>query len=131
MGLPEIKLGLFPGAGGTQRLIKSVGKSKAMEMILTGEMIDAQEALDFRLVSAIFPQDKLMEEALKLAKKLGKNSKVAVGLGKMAVGYSFESDLSGGLRYETGIFNALTGIEDSKIGIEAFMHKTKPNFVHQ
>ena len=129
-GLPEIKLGLFPGAGGTQKIVRQVGKSKAMEMILTGEMIGAQEALDFNLTSAVFPHEELLPSALKLAKKIGRLSKVAVAAGKMAVGYSAESGLSEGLRYENGLFNSLTGTKDAKIGVEAFLGKQKPKFTH-
>ena len=130
IGLPEIKLGLIPGAGGTQRLIRSVGKSKAMEMILTGEMIDAKDALQFKILSAVYPADKLMPSALKLAKSLGKMSLTAVSAGKQAVCHSFESGLSEGLNYEKGLFNTLTGTKDMKIGVEAFLHKVKPKFTH-
>ncbi|CAI2371171.1 unnamed protein product [Moneuplotes crassus] len=129
-GLPEIKLGLFPGAGGTQRIIRQVGKSKAMEMILSGEMIDAQEALHFKLASSVLPPDQLLEAALKLAKKIGKLSKVAVAAAKMAVNYSAEAGLSEGMRYESSMFNSLTGTKDAKIGVEAFLSKQKAKFVH-
>jgi len=130
LGLPEIKLALFPGAGGTQRLIRSVGKSKAMEMILSGEMIDANEALEYKLISAVHPHEKLLDEAFKLAKKIGKLSKIATSAGKLAVTHSFESSISEGTRYEQGLFNMLTGTKDSKIGVEAFLSKQKPKFVN-
>ena len=112
--LPEIKLGLIPGAGGTQRLIRQVGKSKAMEMIMTGDVIDAQEAHDFQIASSVFPHEKLLPEALELAKRMGKMSQFAVSSGKMAIKQSHECGLTEGLRYEQGLFNTLTGTQDIK-----------------
>jgi enoyl-CoA hydratase/carnithine racemase len=129
-GLPEVTLGLLPGAGGTQRLIRQVGKSKAMEMILTGDMISAKEALDYKVVSQVVKGEDLAAAALKIAKNIGRLSKIATGAAKMTVSRAYEVGLAEGTRYEAAFFNTLTGTKDSKIGIDAFLTKQKPKFVH-
>ena len=130
-GLPEIKLGLIPGAGGTQALIRNIGKSKAMEMILTGSSIPAEEALRLSLISKVIPHDKLTEETLKLAKKISKQSLPAIASAKKCVKYAYESNLSQGLEYERAMFNALTGTQDVIEGVSAFLAKRKPNWQHK
>lgn len=130
-GLPELSLGLLPGAGGTQRLIRQVGKSRAMEMILSGDMIDAKEALSFKIVSQVVTPEELSAAAFKLAKQIGKLSKVATTAAKMSVTRAYESGLSEGTKYEVALFNTLTGTKDCKIGVEAFLGKQKPKFIHE
>lgn len=130
-GLPEIKLGLIPGAGGTQSLIRNVGKSKAMEMILTGNPIEADEAYRLSLVSKVVPHDKLMEETIKLAKRVAKQSLPASASAKKCVRYAYESNLSQGIDFERAMFNALTGTEDVIEGVTAFLTKKKPQWKHR
>lgn len=129
-GLPEIKLGLIPGAGGTQALIRNVGKSKAMEMILTGNPIMADEAYRLSLVSKVVAHDKLMDEAMKLAKKVAKQSLPASASAKKCVRYAYESSLSQGIDFERAMFNGLTGTEDIVEGVTAFLTKKKPQWKH-
>lgn len=129
-GLPEIKLGLIPGAGGTQALIRNVGKSKAMEMILTGNPITAEEAFRYSLASRLVPHDKLMDETLKLAKKIGKLSLPSIGSAKKCVKYAWDSNLSQGMAFERSMFNALTGTQDVVEGVTAFLQKRKPKWNH-
>lgn len=128
--MPEIRLGLVPGAGGTQALIRNVGKSKAMEMILTGKPITAQDALDHHLVSKVVPHDSLMEETLSIAKKIGKLSLCAISTAKKCVNYANESTLHSGIEYEKGMFNALFGTNDAKEGVSAFIEKRKPKWTN-
>jgi enoyl-CoA hydratase len=130
-GLPEIKLGLIPGAGGTQQLIRNVGKSKAMEMILTGNPIMADEAKDLHLVSRVVPHDQLMPETIKLAKKVSKMSLPSVASAKKAVRYAYESSLTQGNEYETAMFNSLSGTQDAVEGVAAFLSKRKPKWQHK
>lgn len=130
LGLPEIKLGLFPGAGGTQRLTRIVGKSKAMDMILSGEFITANEAYDMKILSAVTTPEELMPTVQKIAKTIGKMSLTAIIAAKLAINASYETPYSQGLEYERGLFNMLTGTKDAKIGIEAFLTKVKPQFTH-
>jgi len=125
---PEIKLGTIPGAGGTQRLVRAVGKSKAMEMVLTGRVMDAQEACNSGLVSKVVPLDNLMEEAMKIAKTIAGYSKPVVGLAKESVNTSFETTLAEGNRFERVAFHATFGMADRKEGMKAFVEKRKPNF---
>lgn len=129
-GLPEIKLGLIPGLGGTQALIRSVGKAKAMEMILTGTPISAQEAKDYNLAAKVVEHDKLLDEAVKLAKKIGKMSLPSVASAKKAVKYAQESSLTQGMEYEKALFNALFGTQDMAEGVSAFLAKRKPKWSH-
>ncbi|KAG0170610.1 putative enoyl-CoA hydratase, mitochondrial [Apophysomyces sp. BC1034] len=131
-GQPEMKLGVIPGAGGTQRLVKAVGKSKAMEMVLTGSVnLNATEALQLGLVSKIVPADQLVDETVKTAEKIANMSQPAIQMAKEAINKSFEVPLSAGLRWERILFQALFGTADQKEGMSAFAEKRKPTFTHQ
>ena len=127
-GQPEIKLGIIPGAGGTQRLPRAVGKSKAMDMALTGRMMDAAEAERAGLVSRVVPLDKLMEETLGAALMICDYSQLAVMAAKESVNRAFESSLSDGVMFERRLFHALFATADQKEGMQAFMAKRKPEF---
>ena len=127
-GQPEITLGIIPGSGGTQRLTRAVGKAKAMEMVLSGRMMDAAEAERSGLVSRIVPNDKLMEEAMKLADKIASLSRASVLAGKEAVNRAFETTLAEGVRFERRLFHAMFATEDQKEGMAAFVEKRKPAF---
>jgi enoyl-CoA hydratase len=127
-GQPEIKLGVIPGAGGTQRLTRFVGKSKAMEMVLTGRMMDAAEAERSGLVSRVVPAASLVEEALKVAATIASMSAAAVYAGKEAVNVAFETTLREGVRFERRIFHALFATEDQKEGMKAFVEKRPAPF---
>jgi enoyl-CoA hydratase len=128
-GQPEINLGTMPGAGGTQRLIKSVGKSLAMKMVLSGEMIDANTALAAGLVAEVVPDDYALERTLTLAKVIAGKSPLAVSLAKEAMLLSFEVPLSAGLNAERKSFSLLAASDDRKEGITAFREKRKPVFL--
>jgi enoyl-CoA hydratase len=130
-GQPEIKLGIIPGAGGTQRLPRAVGKAKAMDLALTGRMMDAQEAERAGLVSRVVPLDKLMEEALGAALIICDYSQIAVMSAKESINRAFESSLSDGVMFERRMFHALFATEDQKEGMDAFVNKRKPVFKHQ
>ena len=130
-GQPEITLAIIPGSGGTQRLTRAVGKAKAMEMILSGRMIDAVEAERCGLVSRVVANDKLLEEALKLADKIAAQSRPAALAAKEAVNRAFESSLAEGVRFERRLFHALFSTEDQKEGMAAFVEKRKPQFKHR
>ena len=127
-GQPEITLGVSPGAGGTQRLTRLVGKSKAMEMILTGRMMDAAEAERSGLVSRVVAPDQLIEEAMKAAKKIASLSPVSVMLTKEAVNSAYETTLSQGVTFERRLFHSMFALEDQKEGMAAFSEKRKPAF---
>ncbi|HVA13191.1 MAG TPA: enoyl-CoA hydratase [Stellaceae bacterium] len=127
-GQPEITLAIMPGAGGTQRLTRAVGKAKAMEMILSGRMIDAAEAERSGLVSRVVANDKLLEETLKLADKIAAQSRPAVLAAKEAVNRAFETPLAEGVRFERRLFHALFATDDQKEGMAAFVEKRKPQF---
>ena len=127
-GQPEIKLGIIPGAGGTQRLPRAVGKSKAMDMALTGRMMDAAEAERAGLVSRVVPQDKLMEEVLGAALMVCSYSQIATMAAKETVNRAFEGSLSDGLMFERRLFHALFATDDQKEGMDAFVNKRKPAF---
>ena len=127
-GQPEIKLAIIPGAGGTQRLPRSVGKSKAMDLVLTGRMMNADEAERAGLVSRIVPLDKLMEETLAAALMICSYSQIAVMAAKESVNRSFESGLSDGVMFERRIFHALFATQDQKEGMDAFLNKRAPVF---
>jgi enoyl-CoA hydratase len=127
-GQPEINLGVLPGAGGTQRLTRAVGKSKAMDMILTARMMDAAEAERANLVSRVFPADQLMPEALKIAGRIAELSPVAVAFAKQAVNRAFETTLVEGVRHERALFMSLFGTHDQREGMAAFAEKRKPGF---
>ena len=130
-GQPEIKLGIIPGAGGTQRLPRAVGKSKAMDMALTGRLMDAQEAERAGLVSRVVPLEKLMEEALGAALMICSYGQPSVLAAKEAVNRAFESSLADGVMFERRLFHALFATEDQKEGMAAFVAKRKPVFTHR
>jgi enoyl-CoA hydratase len=127
-GQPEILLGVIPGAGGTQRLTRFVGKAKAMEMILTGRTMDAAEAERSGLVSRVVPADKLLEEALAVAGRIAGLSRPAVMIAKEAVNRAYETTLAEGVRFERRVFHSLFATEDQKEGMAAFVEKRKPAF---
>ncbi len=127
-GQPEIKLGVIPGAGGTQRLTRFIGKSKAMDMILTGRMMDAAEAESCGLVSRIFPLEDMKDEAFKIAKGIASLSRPSVMIAKEAVNRAYEMTLSEGIRYERRVFHALFATDDQKEGMAAFVDKRSPRF---
>ncbi|OHB32696.1 MAG: enoyl-CoA hydratase [Phenylobacterium sp. RIFCSPHIGHO2_01_FULL_70_10] len=127
-GQPEINLGVAPGIGGTQRLTRFVGKSKAMEMILTGRMMDAEEAERAGLVSRIVAADKLVEEALAVAAKIAGQSPLAVMMNKELVETAYETTLAAGVAVERRLFHSLFAFEDQKEGMAAFVEKRKPAF---
>ncbi|KYO27561.1 enoyl-CoA hydratase, mitochondrial isoform A [Alligator mississippiensis] len=127
-GQPEILLGTIPGSGGTQRLTRAVGKSLAMEMVLTGDRISAQEAKEAGLVSKIFPVEKLLEEAISCGEKIAGNSKLVVAIAKEAVNAAFETTLSEGNKTEKRLFYATFATDDRKEGMTAFVEKRKANF---
>ncbi|GAB3189893.1 enoyl-CoA hydratase [Hydrogenophaga aquatica] len=129
-GQPEIKLGIIPGAGGTQRLPRAVGKSKAMDMALTGRMMDATEAERAGLVSRVVPLDKLMDEALGAALVIAGFSQLAVMAAKESVNRAFEGSLADGVMFERRMFHALFATADQKEGMAAFVEKRAPNFKH-
>ena len=130
-GQPEIKLGIIPGAGGTQRLPRAVGKAKAMDLILTGRMMDAAEAERAGLVARVVPTDKLMGEALGAAELICAMGAPSVLMAKECVNRAFESSLSDGVSYERRLFHALFATADQKEGMEAFVAKRKPVFRHE
>jgi enoyl-CoA hydratase len=127
-GQPEINIGVIPGAGGTQRLTRAVGKSTAMEMILTGEPIDAHEAHRLGLVSRVVPDELLIEDALSLAARIATRSPLAVRLAKEAVNAAYEMSLTDALAHERKLFYLLFASEDQKEGMSAFLEKREPDF---
>ena len=127
-GQPEIKLGVIPGMGGTQRLTRAVGKAKAMDLILTGHMMDAAEAERAGLVARVVPAASLMEEAMKVAETIAAMSLPSVLSAKEAVNRAFESPLAEGVRFERRVFHALFATEDQKEGMAAFVEKRPPKF---
>ncbi len=129
-GQPEIKLGIIPGAGGTQRLPRAVGKAKAMDMALTGRMMDAAEAERAGLVSRVVALDKLMDEALGAALQICDYSQMATMAAKESVNRAFEGSLSDGVMFERRLFHALFATADQKEGMDAFVAKRKANFKH-
>jgi enoyl-CoA hydratase len=130
-GQPEIKLGIIPGAGGTQRLPRAVGKAKAMDLVLTGRMMDAAEAERSGLASRVVPLDKMMDEALAAALMICDYSRIAVMAAKESVNRAFEGTLSDGVMFERRIFHALFATSDQKEGMDAFVNKRKAQFKHQ
>jgi enoyl-CoA hydratase len=127
-GQPEITLGTIPGAGGTQRLARALGKAKAMDLVLTGRMMDAAEAERSGLVARVLPAAELLGEALKLAEKIAGFSRPAVLMAKEAVNQAFETGLAEGLRFERRLFHASFATADQKEGMGAFAEKRKPQF---
>jgi enoyl-CoA hydratase len=130
-GQPEIKIGIIPGAGGTQRLPRAVGKAKAMDLVLTGRMMNADEAERAGLVSRVVPADKLMDEALAAAHLICQMSLPSVMMAKECVNRSFETPLAEGMMVERRMFHALFATEDQKEGMDAFLNKRKPVFKHR
>ena len=130
-GQPEIKLGIIPGAGGTQRLPRAVGKAKAMDLALTGRMMDALEAEKSGLVSRVVPLDKLMEETLGAALMICGYSQVATRAAKESVNRAFESGLSDGVMFERRLFHALFATQDQKEGMDAFVNKRAAVFTNK
>jgi len=130
-GQPEIKIGTLPGLGGTQRLTRAVGKAKAMEMCLTGRMMNAEEAERSGLVSRIIPAAELMPETIKAARTIASYSRPSVVTAKEAVNRAFETSLAEGLHYEQRVFYALFATDDQKEGMSAFAEKRKPDFKHK
>jgi len=127
-GQPEINLGVIAGMGGTQRLTRYVGKSKSMDMHLTGRFMDATEAESAGLVSRVVPASKLMDEAMAAARKIAEKSAMSVIAAKEAVNRSFETTLSEGLLFERRVFHALFATKDQKEGMLAFLEKREPQF---
>ena len=130
-GQPEINLGVAPGIGGSQRLTRAVGKSKAMDMILTGRMMGVEEAERSGLVSRVFPLDTFEGEALAIAAKIASQSPLAVIANKEMVNAAFETTLSAGLQFERRLFHSLFAFDDQKEGMQAFIDKREPRFTGQ
>ena len=130
-GQPEIRIGTIPGAGGTQRLTRFVGKSKAMEMCLTGRMMDAAEAERSGLVSRVLPLPDLVPEALKAAATIAGFSRPAVMMAKEAVNRAYETTLAEGIRFERRVFHATFATQDQKEGMAAFVEKRPPHFTNR
>lgn len=128
IGQPEINIGVMPGAGGTQRLIRAVGKAIAMDVILSGRFLSAAEALKFGLVSRVVPKEHFFTEALRVAHEMAKKSSLALRIAKDSVLQAHETGLSDGLAYERKSFYLLFASEDQKEGMRAFVEKRKPNF---
>eukprot|EP00887_Chlorella_sp_A99_P004490 scaffold43.g4490.t1 len=129
-GQPEIKLGTIPGAGGTQRLPRAVGKARAMDLVLTGRMMNADEAERSGLVSRVVPADKLLDEALEVARLIASMSLPSVMMAKECVNRAFESGLNEGLLFERRVFHATFSTQDQKEGMAAFIDKRTPEFKH-
>jgi Enoyl-CoA hydratase/carnithine racemase len=129
-GQPEIKLGVIPGAGGTQRLPRAVGKAKAMDLVLTARMMDAVEAERAGLVSRVVPAERLLDEALEAATVIASMSLPAVMMAKECVNRAYESSLAEGVLFERRVFHSLFATEDQKEGMRAFVEKRKPQFRH-
>lgn len=127
-GQPEINIGVIPGAGGTQRLTRAVGKARAMELILTGRHFSAQEAYEMGLVTKVVPVELYLDEAMAVAKEIASKPALAVKLGKEAILKSFDTTIELGLDYERKLFYLLFASEDQKEGMSAFMEKRKPDF---
>ena len=130
-GQPEIKIGVIPGSGGTQRLARFIGKAKAMDMCLTGRMMDAAEAERSGLVSRVVPNAELMAEAMRAAEQIAALSLPSVMTAKEAVNRAFETTLAEGVRFERRVFQALFATEDQKEGMDAFVAKRPPAFKHR
>ena len=130
-GQPEILIGTIPGAGGTQRLTRFIGKSKAMEMVLTGRMMDAEEAERAGLVSRIVPLEELVDEAVQTAEKMANLSRPVVMLAKESVNRAYETTLAEGVRFERRVFHSTFATEDQKEGMAAFAEKRSADFKHR
>jgi enoyl-CoA hydratase len=130
-GQPEIKLGVIPGAGGTQRLARFVGKAMAMDLVLTGRMIDAAEALRIGLVSRVYPPEQLLDGAVKAAEQIAGFGLLSTIAAKEAVNRAYETTLSEGVRFERRLFHGLFGTADQKEGMAAFAEKREAKFTHK
>jgi len=130
-GQPEISIGAMPGAGGTQRLARFIGKSKAMEMCLTGRMMDAEEAERCGMVSRIVPKGELREETIRVAKQIAGFSRPIAMMTKESVNRAYETTLAEGVRFERRLFHSVFATEDQKEGMAAFTEKRKPSFKHR
>lgn len=129
-GQPEVKLGVLPGIGGTQRLVRAVGKAKAMDMCLSGRTMDAQEAERAGLVSRVFPVDVLLTEAIKLAGEIASMSRPALYMIKEAINRAYETTLTEGLRFERRLFHSAFAMHDQSEGMRAFLEKRAPEWKH-
>ncbi|MGC9185624.1 MAG: enoyl-CoA hydratase [Thiomonas sp.] len=129
-GQPEIKIGIIPGAGGTQRLTRAVGKAKAMDLVLTGRLMDAAEAERSGLVARVVPLDRALDEAVAMGETISAFSRPSVLMAKESVNRAFETSLSEGLRFERRLFQSLFATADQKEGMAAFLEKRKPLFTH-
>lgn len=129
-GQPEINLGVIPGAGGTQRLTKAIGKSKSMELTLTGGMLDAVTAEKYNLVSRVVKHEELMDEAMKIANQIASKSRATAMLAKESVNTAFETNLKAGIRVERQIFRTTFGLNDRAEGMQAFVDKRDPKWSH-
>jgi len=129
-GQPEIKLGIIPGAGGTQRLVRAIGKSKAMEIVLSGRNFSAQDAEQWGLVSKIFPPDKVLEEAIKFGKEIASLSQPVVQAAKESINTAFELSLKEGCHFERRLFHSLFASNDKKEGMTAFIEKRDPKWTN-
>jgi len=127
-GQPEIKIGVMPGAGGTQRLTRAIGKVKTMELVLTGKFLSADEALGLRMVNKVVPVEMYLREAVKLAAEIAQMSPLAVQLAKEAINHAFETHLEEGLQFERKNFYLAFSTEDQKEGMKAFIEKRKPEY---
>ncbi|WP_420960400.1 enoyl-CoA hydratase [Brucella sp. IR073] len=130
-GQPEITLGIMPGMGGTQRLARFIGKAKAMDLVLTGRMMDADEAERAGLVARVVASEELVDEAIKAAGKIASFSRPAVMMAKETVNRAYETTLSEGLRFERRLFHSMFALEDQKEGMSAFVEKRTPAFKHR
>ena len=129
-GQPEIKIGIIPGAGGTQRLTRAIGKAKAMDLVLTGRLMDAAEAERSGLVARVVPHDKVVDEAVAMGEVIAGFSQPSVLMAKESVNRAFESPLAEGLRFERRLFHSLFATADQKEGMAAFLEKRKPQFTN-
>eukprot|EP01108_Squamamoeba_japonica_P004160 TRINITY_DN332_c0_g1_i5.p2 TRINITY_DN332_c0_g1~~TRINITY_DN332_c0_g1_i5.p2 ORF type:complete len:299 (-),score=120.53 TRINITY_DN332_c0_g1_i5:38-892(-) len=130
-GQPEIKLGTIPGMGGTQRLTRAIGKSRAMHMVLTGDMLTAQDLAESGLVAKVVPDDALVDEALSMANSIASYSLPTIMLAKEAVNCAYETTLNEGIRVERKLFESTFATKDQKEGMGAFVEKRKPNWTHE
>lgn len=130
-GQPEIKIGIIPGAGGTQRLTRAIGKAKAMDLVLTGRLMDAAEAERSGLVARVVPHDRVVDEAVAMGEVISGFSLPSVMMAKECVGRAFEAPLAEGLRFERRLFQSLFATEDQKEGMAAFLEKRAPRFVNR
>ena len=130
-GQPEINIGVIPGAGGTQRLTRAVGKAITMEMVLNDRRLTAQEAYQWGLVNRVVPVERYLDEAIRLGDEIAVRAPVAVRVAKEAVNYAFESDLAGGIAYERRLFYMLFATEDQKEGMTAFAEKRKAQWARK